>query len=629
MKQQSKAQRRKQRPAHNLVPSFEECLTFLMDNLSHSRDGLKTSTLSAKEKQRFRQMECKADALALDDYRDILRRILAPGLHDLTAESKAHVEVLLEERTQFLKRYEALNSQVVPGNAKRHEVLWVLSHRFFLPWLALRLAYRLPDDTDIGATAEDCWFLPLHGDGFGSCVMKVIDRFVREKDESNAELARRLYHHLPKDERDRLAIPFEGDLSKYSQRTTTPSDATIGLLVRGTDAVPHLRLMLVLARFIDRCVRDARKVFGDGLALELLDYFVLCFVHFRGVLKQVRAEVSASPHDKVQEFRFNSTGEGVPIIPATEAERVWLRLNSPTDMGNTPGQWARFLPLMDMHMVELARRINTELHQTVRSKELSFVPRDYDELNDGHYPFRIPTAIPEAIEKAPLHGSVRAAVEASQRIFCGHVNLAAAITAKQRFEFLGLGTFVVTADGRPGFCSPEDAALAELECNRLFQLIYEQAPERHRPRLALQLLKYLIEPSRPKTTADRKLARALFKVVSKPMRQRKQRGALLYFTGCLHALDSEHKKALKAFTEARKLGRESCGKFWVDLLRAGMLMADSVGAKQEQKNFAKRAGMIGLFTNDATPRTNEMKAQMRAEHYLRAAAAAFKPFPAK
>jgi hypothetical protein len=39
--------------------------------------------------------------------------------------------------------------------------------------------------------------------------------------------------------------------------------------------------------------------------------------------------------------------------------------------------------------------------------------------------------------------------------------------------------------------------------------------------------------------------------------------------------------------------------------------------------------MLGLFTNDATPKTNEMKTQMRAEDYLRAAAAAFKPFPSK
>lgn len=629
MKQQPKTRRRKQRPAANLVPSFEECLTFLMDNLSHSRDGLKTSTLSAKEKQRFRQMECKADALALDDYRDILRRILAPGLHDLTAESKAHVELLLDERTQFLKRYEALNSQVVPGRAKRHEVLWVLSHRFILPWMALRLAYRLPDAADIGTTADDCWFLPLHGDGFASCVMKVIDRFFREEDESNAELARRLYGHLPKDERDRLAIPFEGDLSKYSKCTTTPSDATIGLLVRGTNSIPHLRLMLVLARFIDRCVRDARKVFDDGLVLELLDYLVLCFVYFRGVLAQVRKEVAASTVDKVQKLRFTPSGESVAEMPTSESARVWLWLNSPTFMGNTPVQHERFYPLMDEYMNELPRKINAELVRTVLRGELSLLPRDATELNGGRW--RIPSyaQIPEEIEGAPIRATVKAAVEVSQRVFCGRVNLAAAIAAKQRFEFLGLGTFVVTADGRPGFCSPEDAALAELECKRLFQLIYEQAPERHRPRLALQLLKYLIEPSRPKTSADRKLARALFKVVSGPMRQRKQRGAVHYLTGCLHALDKEHKKALKVFTEARKLGRESCGKCWVDLLRAGMLMADSVGAKQEQKNFAKRAGITGLFTNDATPRTNEMKAQMRVENYLRAAAAAFKPFPAE
>lgn len=636
MKQHSKSQRRKQRPADNLVPSLEECLTFVMDHLSHSRDGLKAAPLSKQEQQRlrtekkrFRQMECQADALGLDDYRDILGRVLAPGLRDMTAESKAHVDTLHDERTQFLKRYEALNRQVVPGKATREEVLWALSHRFFLPWLALRLAYHLPDDADVGATADDCWFMPLREDGLGSCVMKVIDRFVRANKESNAELARGFYDHFPTEKQKAHAEELESDLSKYSKLKSTPSDATIELMVEATHGVPHLRLMLVLARFIDRCVRDARKIFDGGLALELLDYFVLCFVHFRRVLGQVRKEVAASTVDKVQQFRFTASGEGVPEIPGSESERVWLWLNSPTFMGNTPGQQERFLPLMDEYMNELPRKINAELRSMVRSGELSLLPRDEMELNGGRWQMPRHVSIPEEIEGAPHRATVKAAVEISQRTFRGRVNLAAAMRAKQRFEFLGLGTFVLTAEERDGFCKKEDATLAELECKRLFELIYEQAPAPRRPHLALSFLKYLIEPYRPKTTDDGKRARELFKVVSTPLRRSKLDGAVHYFHGCLHALGEHHAKALKSFVDARTLGRESCGPFWIDLLRVGLMTAERVGKKWERKNFAKRARLLGLFTNDATPRTNEMKAQMREDDFRRAWTSSFKSFPAK
>src|SRR5688572_27343043 len=163
MKKQPRQKRCTRRPGVNRVPFFEECLTFVMDNLSHSLDGLKASTLSAKQKQRFRQMEWKSNALDLDEYRNILRRVLAPGLHDMAPESGASVALLHDELREFFKRYEILSWQVAPGRATHRQVLWAMSHRFLLPWLALRMAFRLGDDADVGATVEDCWFIPLRG----------------------------------------------------------------------------------------------------------------------------------------------------------------------------------------------------------------------------------------------------------------------------------------------------------------------------------------------------------------------------------------------------------------------------------------------------------------------------------
>ena len=625
MKPTSTSRRGKRRKASRLVPSFEECLLFLLDNLSHERDGLRRSTLTAKQKFLFKHMESKADELSLEDYNDILRQLLVPGLSGMTAESKTHVEALQAERTLFLKRYEALHWQVVPGQAKREAVLWILAHRFFIPWLALRLAFRLPDEANIGTTSEDCWFIPLHGTGLGSCVSKVIDRCRKAK--SNATFARRCYDHFPTAKQTTHAKELEGDLSKYAMLKNTISDSTINVIVEAVHDVPHLRLMLVLARFIDRCVREARAVFEDELVLELIDFFVLCFAHFRGVLKQVRAKVAAGPRDKVQQFGFNSAGQSVPIIPANEADRVWLWLTSPTYMGNTPGQWKRFFPLMDEHMNELPRQINAELRRTVRSGELSFLPRDYDELNAGHGPFQMPTALPAAIEDAPIRATVQAAVDASRKEFQGKPNLKQAWAARQRFEFMAMNAFFARAHCHQGMCLMEDAVLADAECKRLFALVLQHAPKQQRLVMGVKFLKYLIQPFRTKSGEDRKLARGLLKQVAAPLRRSKRRGAACYFEGCLLVLEGKHRVALKSFVAARKLGRESCGREWIEMLRVGLMTAERVPSKREEKNFAKQIHLFGALSNDSTPRTNAMQAQMIEAEYRRTWQSAFQPFP--
>ena len=435
---------------------------------------------------------------------------------------------------------------------------------------------------------------------------EVIDNFVRHKNESNADVARRLYDYFPKQKQDLHAKAFEGDLSKYSKFKTGPSDATIELLIEGTDGVSHLRLMLVLARFIDRCVRDARKVFDDKLVLKLVEYFALCFTNFRSVVKQVRSE-----------------------FPKSEPGEIWVALSSRTFTGNTPGQQEHFYPLMDDYMNELARKLNEELRQTEQTGELCHLPRDEIELNDGSWFFPAHIAVPEEIEGAPFRSPVKVAVEVSRRTFSGQIDLPVANMVRRRFEFLGLGTYFIATEKHQWLCNEADAKIAEQECKRLFQLIYKQTPAPDRADVALEFLKYLVEPYRPKANEDRKLARELCKVACKSLRRGKLHGVVHYLQGCLYALEENHKKALRSFVNARKLGHESCsgGRVWIDLLRVGLVTAERVKSTRERKNFSKQARLYGIFSNDATPRSNEMQAQMNEADFRLDWTSAFRPFP--
>jgi len=586
------------------APSYEECLSFVMTNLGHSRDGLLTAQLSAKKRQRFNQMERRADALDFDKYRELLRRVVAPGFQDVAIESKTLVELLNRELREFFKRYEMLSWQLVPGRATKLEVYWTLSHRFFLPWLALRLALHLKEAGEIDTASDDRWLIPKHGGGLHSFVMMVIDQFVRDENESNAHLARRFYGHFPKDKQDKHALALEGNLSKYTNLATTPPDAIINLIVQRSQGVPHLRLKLVLARFIDRCLREAQTVFDEGQLLDLVDYFALCFTHFRSVVKQVRSE-----------------------MPPTEQAKVWLWLSSRTFMGNTPGQEDRFYPLMDDFMCLLPQKINAELRRAEQNGKLCRLPRNETELNAGRWSFGHHIAIPKSIQSAPFHATVEAAVHDSLCCFNGRINLAAANQARRTFEFLGLGSFTMVAERRQPLCNDADAKLAEAECKRLFQLIYKQAPSSKRPDVALDFLKYVVAPYRPKVDEDRKLAKELLKIAGKQLRQNNLKGAEHYLRGCLQALETKDHEALSSFVKARKLGHETCGEFWTDLLRQGLVTAERVHSVRERKNFAKQSRLYGIFSGDATPRTNELEAQMKVDDFRRVWQAGFIPFP--
>lgn len=176
-------------------------------------------------------------------------------------------------------------------------------------------------------------------------------------------------------------------------------------------------------------------------------------------------------------------------------------------------------------------------------------------------------------------------------------------------------------------CTIDDANLALDEAKRLFHTVLHQSVPPLRPLAALDYLVFIIEPYRPKSLGDAGIARGLLCNVTKYLTERRLQGALAYFEGCLLALEGNERAAIRAFSAARKLGRESCGKFWIDLLKRASMTAEKLDAKRDHKHFTKLLRVFGVFSNDSTPRSNELKAQMKEEVFRRVWNAGFKPFP--
>lgn len=627
MKRRTNARGRKGESSSPIIPSQEGLLTFVMRNLSESHSGL--SDRERQRQSRFKRIEHTTGKVNFDRYRDAAQSVMAPGMDALGTQRR---ELFRSEFHEFLKRYELLHWQVIAGRATHQQVMWVLAHRFILPWLALRIAFRSSKRRRSKTGGDTDWFIPIRAGRLCSAVIKLVDRFVPRRGDSNAKLALRLQDLKPSDpallevslnaKREDDAQHLSENLSKYCHFKSSPPMETLELLAASTKSAARCRQMFVLARFIDRCVADALSVFEESQVLKLVEFFTLCLGHCETVVNVVRSEIATN------RLRVSEVREGVQKKPASRAEQVWLGLHSMTLMGNTPGQQERFYPLMDDYMNELPRKINAELRRTVQRRKLSVLPRDHAELNSGRWQIPKHVPIPEQIEGAPHRATVREAVELSQKTFTGRrVDLAAAERARWNFEFMGLGTFVAKAQGRHAFCSDEDAELAEAECKRLFLLIYRRLREPNRSRMAVDFLKYLIEPYRPKTPEDRKRAHELFKVVGRFFRRGKLEGAVVYLRGCLHALGGRHGAALHCFKRARSLGRESCGPFWMDVLRTGLVTAERAGKRIERKRFARQARLFGLFSKDPTPRTNMMKEQMMEQAFVQADQASFKPFP--
>src|SRR5436190_10376189 len=194
MTQRTNARGRKGASSSPIILSHEGLLTFVMRNLSESHSGM-----SARERQRqsrFTRIERTTGKANFDKYADLARSVMALGMDAVGAERG---ELLQSEFSEFLKRYELLHWQVMVGRATRQQVMWASVHRFLLPWLALRIAFRSSKKPRNKTGDDDDWFVPIREGRLYSAVMKLVERFVRHRGEANSQLALRLQRLKPAD----------------------------------------------------------------------------------------------------------------------------------------------------------------------------------------------------------------------------------------------------------------------------------------------------------------------------------------------------------------------------------------------------------------------------------------------
>ncbi len=592
------------------APSFEQCLTHILGSLEFVAGIQKPDRLTPKQKQYFRGMENHPQRLEMAQYRQILRRLLNQSLCGVRQWARMKADALDEELRMLLARYENLRLQVRTGTATSKQVRWSLVNWFFIPWVALRLAFHLRN-VQRGQIAEDeCWFLPsVHGNAIDSCFLNVVDRYVRRREESDYALIKRLRIAG----RKKAYLLCGGDLGRDLRRCKSPkittrnvSDATISLIAWGSRKTADLKIMLVLARAIDRNVKTATKHFGQKKASELVDFYGRWFAHFKQRLSDLDRD---------------------PDFPKDDAEASWQLLQSPTFTGNTPVEWRRFYPLMDPFMSELARHISDELSSLTSARRFPALPQVLGQCDIGRFSMPNSTPLPLEIEERIQMKDVSGAVEVSESLFNrDRKDPALAASVGRFFCKRGLMTFDPNQAGCSVSPSREDAAKLMSEGARLMRLAHAQAGGRQKADCADQFLRFLLQPHRPKHREDRELARAFFGDVEKEYGKAGREGSAAYLRGCLLWMEGEDAEAVNAFLGATRMGNGSCGDDWVPLLRLGVILAEGAFPRQ-LKRFLKLAELHGVFGGHGSPRTDALAAEMRYEEFAAEFRQSFQVFP--
>jgi hypothetical protein len=529
-------------------------------------------------------------------------RMLDQSLLGFEKQSKEQLGLLHAEVREFLSRYEHLNYQVDPGRADAEQVAWSVVTRFFVPWLAFRIAFWLRDSKELEPEAAGYWFVPMKGTTVRSSFMSVVDGFVRKSGESEDALARRLCLAATGVDREDVAESLGRDFRRYRSFEGTASDGTIDQIVKGSAATSHLLIMLVLARAVDRNVQYALRFFGHRPGLRLFRWFALCFRHFVSLLRKL--------------------GSALP----KEQEWAWLFWQSQTIMGNTPVEADRFYPLMDPFMSELARKITSELDRTTPAGKLARLPRTPGDLQGGSWPevasASLPIPIEEQLGKRDFCGTVRE----SQFLFGQQVDLHEAERVGSLLCNLAHASWDPALPTSPMLPSHDAALQLFREGTRLLELALDHATSNQKPRIAIQLLRLLLEAHRPKTVTERKLARRLFRLADNYHRLNRREGASAYLLGCLLWLEDKEREAVQAFSRARELGKESCGPDWVWLLRIAPVLAERV-SRREFKRFMKLAELYGVFSSQPFPRTGLVTSQMAYPNSRTPGSHRSSPFP--
>lgn len=589
------------------VPTYEECLMFILDSIHYDSGNTKRQCVSATNKRRLRQFDHDPGSLGVGAYQDIVRDIMdqySSGLQDL---GKRHADIFEDELKAFLRRFENLLLSLTIGRADARQVRWSLCVRFFVPWVALRIAFGLRHKASDQFKTGPHWFLPSMTDRrIGSCFVRVIDREVQKSGETGAALTLRLCGHSTAGDRTNLAQSLGRDFRRYRAMNGTASDLTVNTILKACSETPDLQAKLVVARAIDRVVQAAIKSFGTNHALKLLRFFRLTFGHFRQMLSGLDAEL---PKDD---------------------ERAWLFLQSRTFTGNTPFDSERCHPLTDPYLHELGRRISTELQNADKTGRLARVPTTGAAFGKGRFDFQFGDPLPDEIHEAVRKSDFAAALRVSQSLFTSESkNVADAVRIGELFADMGLSACDPLAVHN--ILTPPTTYAPQVldEAARLLGLAHEQAAASKKAPHAIRYLRFLLTPHRPKSKAERPLARKLYRVAANYYLASGHGGSSMFLLGCLLWLEGNEKRAMRAFLKAAKSGRATFeGHDWIKLLEYGPVLANKISNKRALRRFLKVSELEGVLHREPTMRTNFLEKKLRTHGEVAKFQFAFVPFPA-
>lgn len=584
------------------VPTYEEFLTFLLDSVAFDPDGrLSSNCISATKKRRLRRFDRNPRGLDVSAYKGIVRKLLDQHKPGIRALGKPWAEILEDELRQMMGRYEQLVLSLSAGNANARQVRWSLCVRFFVPWAALRIAFRLRHSPPQSARADRWFVLHANGKHISSCFMEIIDGQVRHNSETDTALALRLQKGQAGDKED-LAKSLTRDFRRYRTSSGTASDPTLNAIIKAT---PNLRAKLVLARAIDRMVQGARKAFGAYQTVKLVKFFRISFDHFTQLLRQLHAE-----------------------LPSDE-ELAWQALQSQTFTGNTPFEADRYWPLTDIYLHGLARKISAELQKAKNDGRLAYVPTSQKKFREGAFELSGWTPIPDGIHEGVRSGDYRAAVNASQSIVTNR-----SPNPKQMASIADFfsHTALMAYDPDTSRCAlvPIESDLPYVleEAGRLFDLAFQKAKGVEKTEFGIKHLRFLLAPQRPKTKAERPLAWRLYRVADKFYRESGRSGSSKYLLGCLLWLEGNEKRAVQAFLSAIEEGRASFAEYdWIHLLRYAPILARRTSSKRGLNRVLKISELEGVLHRESAPKTSLLEKELRQRGQAEIFELTVKPFP--
>ena len=166
------------------------------------------------------------------------------------------------------------------------------------------------------------------------------------------------------------------------------------------------------------------------------------------------------------------------------------------------------------------------------------------------------------------------------------------------------------------------------EARRLYQAAHARAEGSEKIEIGIRLLRFLLQPQRPKSKSDHRLARRLYGAANKFYRQANRHGSAYCLYGCLLWLEGDKQRALAALLNAAEYGRASCGgEDWIWLLRFAPMLAEELSRKRDLNSLVKLADHEGVKYREPSPRTKKVMMEMQQREEVAMLKLNFRPFP--